>query len=134
MAHSMTNASKGQFMARAAGYSTRGARNGVNLLGWESDEDLSVEDQIACLRLRAGQLNSELAAIDRSDPKRSDIVREFHVINESLRELKGYSKSQKKKLSRGVESFFMDVAKESLTKPEFDRWLRIARQRKDQDK
>ena len=48
----MKNFEKKQFMDRVASFSTRASRRGVNLLGWEVDESLSLEQQHQCLKDR----------------------------------------------------------------------------------
>ena len=115
-------------MERAASYSTRGSRAGASLLGWEEPENLNPEERLECLRSRARQLNFVLAE-EPEGPNRKMMALEYGQLCKRIHDAKGYAKASMKASNRQLANFIVDVAKERMTKPEFESLVRVAKQR-----
>lgn len=72
---SLNNAKKAQFMKRRSSFSTRGSRRGMNLLGWEEDENLTVRQMKECCDQAVEQLRGRLANCTTEEAMRRRDIR-----------------------------------------------------------
>lgn len=113
---------------REGSFATVPSARGVNLLGWEEPENLSPLEQRKAIGRRVGQIQTFLAAHkDLRGQDKWKLVKELTKLVQRMRELKPAARAELPK--KDVPQHFMAVARERLTKPEFDIWLKEARER-----
>lgn len=119
------------WLTRSARFSTRGGRNGANLLGWGLPEDVSIHQERDHLRQRARVLSDTLSDRTIPEPRRSELAEEIHRVNLRLAEIKkelgdGYEK-------RDLSNYIVDILKEEMPRPAFARLVSRARERMEQE-
>lgn len=113
---------------REGSFSTVPSQRGVNLLGWEEPEKLDPFEQRKAIGRRVGQIQAFLAAHKDIEGKQKwRLVKELSKLIQQMRDLKPAMRAAAPK--KEVPQHFMQVAFERLTKPEFDIWLKEARER-----
>lgn len=106
------------FFRRHGNHATKASARGINLLGWELPEGLSPEEQRACMARRVTQIN-HLFRDNKGMHKdiRARLVSEQQGLVEQMRAIRPKTRCP------GASQFFVDVARERLTKAEFDIWM-----------
>jgi hypothetical protein len=111
---------------REGSFSTVPSARGVNLLGWEEPESLTPAEQRKAIGRRVGQIQAFLGAHKDIDKKlKWKLIKEMSKLVEQMRKLKPGARV----IAKDVPQHFMEVARGRLTKPEFEIWLREARER-----
>ena len=129
----MPISNKHQYKTRSGSHSTKGSQRGVNLLGWEREEDLTKSDEWAVLRARHDYLvlEKDKARIKGDNKKSKQIGKEILEVNNKISELKkkiqgdNYS-SSKSKSRRLLSNYILDLIKKDMTKPVWDRYVKKA--------
>jgi hypothetical protein len=112
---------------REGSFATVPSARGTNLLGWEEPEELSPAEQREAIGRRVGQIQSFLAAHkDIKGAEKWKLVKEMTKLIQQIRALKPAARAAAKK---DVAQHFLQIAREHLTRPEFDAWLKEARAR-----
>ncbi len=112
-----TTAEKQQFYKREGSFSTRPSVRGVNLLGWESPETLSVPDQVECLRIKIRHIQDRLTNEPLTKEQRKVLGAEHKELSTQIHIL------QPRKDRPGLGHLILDVVKESVTKRDWDRFV-----------
>lgn len=116
------------FQRREGSFATVPSARGTNLLGWEEPEILSPLEQRKAIGRRVGQIQTFLAAHkDIKGTERWKLVKEMTKLVQQLRALKPAARAAVAK--KDIPQHFMQVAHERLPRPEFDLWLKEARER-----
>ena len=102
------------WQTRTANYSTHGSRTGRNNLGWEEDEELSLEQKRDCLVKKKKKIVEKIVSLPKKHPERKRLGKIQHEVEEQIRFLRP------KRKSPGVVPFVIDILRERLTRPEFD--------------
>lgn len=136
MAHSLTNAKKESFIARSSQYSTHGSRRGINLLGWEEGENLSIEQERRSLNSALGRLNEIIVECNKDRRKHKELRRE--IINRKIEIQARLSEinakyGHLKATSKDFPHLLIDTFKKHLDADEYNRIFQIARDRYDKE-
>lgn len=84
--------------------------------------------------LRAQARNiQERIQVERNAKQRKRLAQEFGVISKRLGELREVSKKLRRESNRNLSNYFVDVVKSEITRPEFDRYIRRARELMESD-
>jgi len=122
---SLGNHSKKEFMARESSYSTRGSRNGKNLLGWEEDEDMSQEQTRQSLIAAKQKMVEEIILLPKSHPRRKALGKEYHEIELEILRLRPTKKSPP------LGEYVVDIIKTRMTKHQWVLLLKEAEEMKE---
>ena len=112
----LNNATKARFMQRKSEYSTRASRRGVNLLGWDEDEHLSPQQEREALVAALHAIERQLTAMPRKSPERKALGVQKSKLQEQISAIR-----PKLKGPIGLESYFLEVCKEVLSKATYSR-------------
>ncbi len=116
------------FRHRAASYSTRGARTGVNLLGWEAPEYMTPEQQREAIVARVKAIEAFLRESDMKPSERRPYGQEVARLCAMIREIR-----PKLQFPRGLSQYIADVVKEQVSRPHWHRIVHEASRRMDAD-
>ena len=108
--------------ARVSEYSTRSARNGANLLGWDKgrEEYLTAEQERAALVAKVKRLDEALACRQTEEHRRI-LGREKFDLQNRINYLRP------KMQCKGIENYIIDVLRRDMSKPQFDRIMQEAK-------
>lgn len=130
------NSDKYSYSNRSSSHATKASARGVNLLGWEKDEEMSLEDQRGALLKRNEFLRK--SADEESDPSlKKDINKEYTENNRKINEIKkkmGLCRVPNKVRERELQNYILDVVKERVTKPQWKAYVNEGIRRLEEDK
>lgn len=120
MSHSLNNSTKQRFISRTSEFSTRGSRTGANLLGWESDENLTDEQLRDCLVARSKQVVELIRLLPKNSGKRKALGLVQLELQNKINELRP------KRIQPDIKQYFVDVCREEMSAFEFNRIMTLA--------
>jgi hypothetical protein len=93
--------------------------------GVDSDE----LEEIEGLRIKAKHIQSRILGLPKGSRQRDQLCTEFGRISKRIGELRPVSKRAAKLQHESLPNYIIEVVKEEVTRPEFERYVRIAKQR-----
>lgn len=90
------------------------------MLGWEEDENLSPEEERDCVVAFYKKVHDEIILLPKNSQKRKELGQLQAQIQKRLNELRP------KKKCPGVERYFIDAVRNSVTKFQFSKYMEKA--------
>ena len=127
---SLNNHKAAQFMGRSGSFSTRGGRNGANLLGWGEDEQLTLEQKRDCLVNVRKNIEAELMLLPKKAAQREPLVCRKVEIEVMLKDINAQLRLENQFRDRmDVGSIMLQMVKETMTKVQ---WVSLVNRAKAQ--
>jgi hypothetical protein len=127
------------FVTRSGSFSTHASRKGVNLLGWEEPEAISLTEERECTKARVAQLESQLKQMKAQEyaVRTFDEQIEFENTREAIKKrlttlthrLRFINADLKKEAAKqDLSSCILKIMKARMTKPQWEQLVREATQ------